>query len=148
MEHGLHDLAVSAGQHLTEYRGRNLYEHYLSFGPIQPRGLKPGIKCVDADAGLHPLQESVPKVCCFALFAKLDSRRHLNEKPNPRYFHRCAYPVERPYLCLVTALLKYFLVREGRPSANTTMPLSSAHVLFQFLDRRTASAIQRGILSD
>jgi hypothetical protein len=46
------------------------------------------------------------------------------------------------------ALLNYFLLREGCPSANVCVPLISARVPYYLSTAETASVSQRGILSD
>src|SRR6476620_659212 len=95
MENRFDNFAVGTGKHLPEDRSGNLNEYYIRFGAVQPCRLEPGVESIDADTGFHAFQESVPEVCRFPLFAKLNCRRHLNKKPNPRYFHRCVNPVER-----------------------------------------------------
>src|SRR5438128_3553883 len=95
MKDGLHDIAVSASQNLAENGAGDLDIEGFALGPVQPRRLEPGRKSVDADAGLHPVQELIPGIHSFALTLRLGCRRHLEEKKkNPCYFHRCEKTVE------------------------------------------------------
>src|SRR5579862_4239352 len=97
VKNGFDDFPVGAGEHLAEHTGGNLHKENFTFDPRQPGGLKPGAESVDADARLHALKKSVPKVSSFTFLAKLDSRRHQSKKPSPRYFHKCVNPVERQF---------------------------------------------------
>jgi hypothetical protein len=77
VKNGLHDLAVSAREHVAKHGCGNLHVNDIRIGPVQPGWLEPGVKGIDADSGFYALQELVPQVCRFAFFAKLNRRRDL-----------------------------------------------------------------------
>src|SRR6266851_4741158 len=94
MEDGLDDVAIRARHHLPEHRAGDLDKKRVPLGAVQPGGLKPGRKGVDADSGLHPIKKFVPEIHSFALTPKLSCSRHRKRKKPLCYFHRCAKTVE------------------------------------------------------
>src|SRR5947209_15498564 len=83
MENRLDDFTVSARQNLTEHGTRNLYEERVALRPVQPRGLEPVRKRVDADARFDAFKKFMPGICSFAFPASLNCTCHSQQNPSP-----------------------------------------------------------------
>jgi hypothetical protein len=80
MEDGLDDLAVSAGEDLTENRAGDLDEESVALVAVETGGLKPSGVGVDANSGFNEVEELVPDIEGFRFSTKLCSSRHRNGK--------------------------------------------------------------------
>jgi hypothetical protein len=92
----LNNLAVRAGEHLTENRAGNLDKECVAFEAAQARGLKPGGVGVDTNAGLDEFEELVPDIAGLRFTANLRSSRHCHQVHRKAKKRHISTAVQKP----------------------------------------------------